>query len=82
LSAMVHRFHYLKYALALVLIYVGAKIFVQQIIGKIPPEVSLGVTISLLAGGILYSLFKTRGSVPPSVPETPSRSSAHDTPVR
>jgi tellurite resistance protein TerC len=82
LSAMVHRFHYLKYALALVLIYVGAKIFVQQIIGKIPPEVSLGVTISLLVGGILYSLFKTRGSVPPSVPETPSRSSAHDTPVR
>lgn len=60
LSAMVHRFHYLKYALALVLIYVGMKIFVQQFIGKIPPEISLGVTFTLLAGGIVYSLFKTR----------------------
>jgi tellurite resistance protein TerC len=62
LSAMVHRFHYLKYALALVLVYVGAKIFVQQFIGKIPPEVSLGVTFTLLAGGILWSLWKTRAT--------------------
>ncbi|MFZ4809138.1 MAG: TerC family protein [Hyphomicrobiaceae bacterium] len=65
LSAMVHRFHYLKYALALVLVYVGAKIFLQQIIGKIPPEVSLGVTFALLAGGILFSLMKTRPGAPP-----------------
>jgi tellurite resistance protein TerC len=64
LSAMVDRFHYLKYALALVLIYVGAKIFVQQFIGKIPPEISLVVTVSLLGGGIVYSLFKTRGTGP------------------
>ena len=61
LSAMVHRFRYLKYALSLVLIYVGAKIFVQQFIGKIPPEISLGVTVSLLLGGIVFSLIKTKG---------------------
>lgn len=61
LSTMVARFHYLKYALSLVLIYVGGKIFVQQFVGKIPPELSLGVTVSLLAGGILFSLWKTRG---------------------
>lgn len=60
LSAMVHRFHYLKYALALVLVYVGAKIFVQQIIGKIDPAISLGITVSLLLGGIALSLWKTR----------------------
>ena len=65
LSAMVHRFHYLKYALALVLIYIGAKIFVQQFIGKIPPEISLGVTFVLLAGGIVVSLLRTRGEPPP-----------------
>lgn len=64
LSAMVHRFHYLKYALALVLIYIGAKIFLQQFIGKIPPEVSLGVTFTLLAGGIVFSLLRTRGEPP------------------
>lgn len=62
LSAMVHRFHYLKYALALVLVYVGGKIFLQQFIGKIPPQISLGVTVALLAGGIVYSLIKTRGA--------------------
>jgi len=61
LSTMVDRFHYLKYALALVLIFVGAKIFVQRFTGKIPPEVSLGVTVAILAGGIIYSLWKTRG---------------------
>ncbi len=60
LSAMVHRFHYLKYALALVLIYVGGKIFAQQFIGKIEPHISLFVTFTLLAGGIVFSLIKTR----------------------
>jgi tellurite resistance protein TerC len=64
LSAMVHRFHYLKYALAMVLIYVGAKIFVQQFIGKIPPEISLSVTFFILAGGIVYSLYRTRKDPP------------------
>ena len=59
LAAMVHRFRYLKYSLALVLIYVGAKIFAEHLIGKIPPEVSLIVTFSLLAGGIAFSLWKT-----------------------
>ena len=76
LSAMVHRFYYLKYALSLVLIYVGAKIFVQQIIGKIPPEVSLGVTLTLLAGGIVFSLWKTRGQAVGTTrrTDTPERS--------
>jgi tellurite resistance protein TerC len=64
LAAMVHRFHYLKYALSLVLVYVGGKVFVQQFIGKIDPAISLGVTISILLGGILLSLWKTRNDPP------------------
>ena len=63
LSAMVHRFHYLKFALALVLIYIGGKIFAQQLIGKISPEISLVVTVGLLAGGIVFSLWKTAAAV-------------------
>jgi len=63
LSAMVHRFHYLKYALAFVLIFIGSKIFLGDLFwdGKMPAELSLAVTFGLLAGGVLYSLWKTRG---------------------
>lgn len=64
LAAMVHRFEYLKFALALVLIFIGAKIFVSDFIlggDKFPPLASLGVTAALIAGGIFYSLWKTRG---------------------
>ena len=61
LAAMIHRFTYLKYALALVLVFIGTKIFLVGIIGKIPPEISLSVTFGLIAGGVIYSMWKTRG---------------------
>jgi tellurite resistance protein TerC len=63
LAAMVHRFHYLKYALALVLVFIGSKIFVSDFLmdgDKFPPVLSLGVTFALILGGILFSLWKTR----------------------
>ncbi|MDZ4869793.1 MAG: TerC family protein [Alphaproteobacteria bacterium] len=62
LAAMIERFHYLKYALALVLVFIGAKIFVAQFTGKIPSYVSLGVTAGLIAAGILFSMLMTRKS--------------------
>jgi tellurite resistance protein TerC len=61
LAAMVHRFEYLKYSLAIVLMFIGAKIFWNNLVGKFPPEYSLGITVALIAGGIVYSLWKTRG---------------------
>jgi tellurite resistance protein TerC len=63
LAAMVHRFQYLKYALALVLVFIGAKIFVSDFLmdgDKFPPVLSLGVTFALILGGIGFSLWKTR----------------------
>ena len=60
LAAMIERFRYLKYALALVLVFIGTKIFLVGIVGKIPPAVSLTVTVTLIAGGVLYSLWRTR----------------------
>jgi tellurite resistance protein TerC len=60
LAAMIHRFRYLKYALALVLVFIGSKIFLVNIIGKIPPSISLSVTGLLIAGGVIVSLWKTR----------------------
>jgi tellurite resistance protein TerC len=66
LAAMVHRFHYLKYALALVLVFIGGKIFWNQMVGKLDPAISLGVTAAIIAGGIFVSLWKTRGQQPES----------------
>ena len=62
LAAMVDRFHYLKYALAVLLVFIGSKIFVADALGlaKIPPVASLSVTFAILAAGIGWSLWKTR----------------------
>ena len=62
LAALVHRFKYLKYALAVLLVFIGSKIFVADLLGtgKIPPPVSLGITFAILAAGIFWSLYKTR----------------------
>ncbi len=73
LAALVHRFHYLKYALAAILVFIGAKIFVTDFLlggAKFPPALSLGVTFALIAAGIIYSLWKTRGQTPPDAPTT------------
>ena len=60
LGAMVQRFKYLKYALALVLIFIGGKVLLGEIVGKISPTVSLSVTLALIAGGVLVSIWKAR----------------------
>ncbi len=62
LAAMVHRFHYLKYALAVLLVFIGSKIFVADALGlaKVPPVASLSITFAILAAGVGWSLWKTR----------------------
>jgi len=74
LAAMVDRFHYLKYALSILLVFIGSKIFVADMLGlaKIPPPVSLGITFAILTAGVVYSLWKTRGhKVPPEGEDVP-----------
>lgn len=74
LAAMVHRFHYLKYALAAVLIFIGSKIFVADFLlggQKFPPALSLGVTFALILAGALYSLWKTRTEGETNGPASP-----------
>ncbi|MFM9851510.1 MAG: TerC family protein [Sphingomonadaceae bacterium] len=67
LAAMVHRFHYLKYALSILLVFIGSKIIVADAFGltKIPPAVSLGITFAILGAGVGWSLWKTRGQPSP-----------------
>ncbi len=60
LSAAVERFHHLKPALALVLVFIAGKIFWSQLFGKLDPAISLSVTGALLAGGIAASLLAPR----------------------
>ncbi len=64
LAAMVHRFHYLKYSLALVLVLIGGKILAEPVIGRLPTEFSLIATVVLLVGGVLFSLWQTRKDGP------------------
>jgi len=70
LAAMIHRFSYLKPALAIVLLFIGGKIFVADMLGieKVPAVLSLGVTFAIIAAGVVWSLIKTRRS-PASVKE-------------
>jgi tellurite resistance protein TerC len=56
---LVDRFQYLHYALAAVLIFVGAKILTADWLGPLPAWASLLVTIGLLGAGVLYSLYRT-----------------------
>jgi tellurite resistance protein TerC len=44
------------------LVFIGSKIFVADLLGieKFPASISLGVTLSIIAAGVLYSLWRTR----------------------
>lgn len=63
LAAVLHRFAYLKQALAVLLVFIGAKIFIADLLGleKFPAGWSLGITAAILAAGVGWSLWKTRG---------------------
>ncbi len=63
LAAVIHRFAYLKQALAVLLVFIGGKIFVADLMGweKFPAEWSLAITALILAAGVVWSLWKTRG---------------------
>jgi tellurite resistance protein TerC len=66
LAAILHRFAYLKYALAILLVFLGSKIFIADLLGwaKFPPSLSLGITFAILTAGVVVSLWKTRGDKP------------------
>ncbi|MDO1558616.1 TerC family protein [Brevundimonas sp. 2R-24] len=66
LAAVIHRFAYLKQALAVLLVFIGGKIFVADLFGwtKFPAEWSLGITAAILATGVIWSLWKTRKAAP------------------
>lgn len=72
LAGIVHRFHYLKYGLSLVLILIGGKMVANGVLGAdaVPTELALLGTALLVGGSILLSLarpvpgYKRRGWMP------------------
>ena len=96
LIGIIHRFHYLKYGLSLVLVLVGAKMLVNAAFDAkiIPTELALISTALLIGGSMLVSVIKTRhlpkeiaaaeaihGWVPGSPAETDSGKSSSSRPL-
>ncbi|MBN1205313.1 MAG: TerC family protein [Myxococcaceae bacterium] len=78
LAGMVEKFSYLKVGLSAVLVFVGAKMTLVDVV-KVPAFVSLGVIALLIGGSVVLSLHKARaleaakpregGASPPKQPE-------------
>lgn len=68
LAHLMQLFSYLKYALSVILVFVGVKIGLSHHY-KIPPEIALGVILGLLGLAILASKL-----IPEKSPETPTNS--------
>ena len=59
IATLMARFRYMVYPLALILVVIGGEVLLANAIGKIPPVWSLSMTLALLAGGMLFSLWRT-----------------------
>jgi len=60
LASFIERFTYLKPSLAVVLVFVGLKMALVDFV-KVHPAVSLGVIVTILATGVIASIWATRG---------------------
>ena len=74
LAGVMRLFHYLHYGLSIILIFVGFKMVLEDVI-TIPIVVVLAVIILLLGGSIAASLIWPRKDLPdlPDLPEPPQR---------
>jgi len=65
LSGVIHRFHYLKHGLSIVLVLVGGKMLVNAALGPvIPTEWALLGTLCIIGGSVGLSVWRTRGQAP------------------
>jgi tellurite resistance protein TerC len=85
---LVERLYYLKTALAVLLVFIGAKMAAAEFVGKIGPEYSLPAIAAILGTGVIASLIRNRRGIlrecdfpessppsrPPSTPTEPSTS--------
>src|SRR4051794_40458592 len=57
---LVERLYHLKTALAALLVFIGAKLALAEIVGKIGPEISLPIIAAILGAGVIASLVRER----------------------
>lgn len=64
LANIIDKFSYLKYSLAVILVYVGIKMILHHYLKanglEVPEWLSLSIIVLSLGGGILYSLYRNR----------------------
>ncbi len=61
LAGMIERFVYLSVGLSIVLIFVGVKFMISDLVGKVPIWISLPFIATVVSVSIAASLWKTRG---------------------
>jgi len=83
LSGIIHRFHYLKYGLSIVLVVVGGKMVVNAALGPvIPTEWALLATLGIIGGSVGLSMYRTRGLPPEAAQTTLPRGWVPGSPVK
>ncbi|MDP2847596.1 MAG: TerC family protein [Humidesulfovibrio sp.] len=66
LAGIIHRFHYLKYGLSIVLVVIGAKMVINAAFGSvIPTEWALLATAAIIGGSMWLSIYRTK-DLPPA----------------
>ncbi len=68
LAGLMKRFVYLSVGLSVVLVFVGVKFIVSDLVGKVPIWVSLPFIVAVVAVSIGASLYKTRGTARETLP--------------
>jgi tellurite resistance protein TerC len=72
LAGLHEKFHLLSYGLAIILGFIGTKMLLMDTALKIPTQVSLLVTLTILVGSVILSLYiKPKGSTESSYPFDP-----------
>ncbi|GLQ57098.1 TerC family protein [Devosia nitrariae] len=71
LAAAMTRFRYLQISLAIILVLIGIKIFLVPLHIHVDTLLSLIVTLTILGGGVAFSLWRTRNE-PPIPPVAPT----------
>ena len=59
-AELVERLYYLKTALAVLLVFIGAKMAAAEFVGKIGPEISLPAIAAILGAGVVASVARDR----------------------